>query len=244
MRVFIAAAVAICVTAPAHATVRHAAIPLPAARPLFDVVYCIGTSKLPLGCTPRPTSNSTAASSTTSATSSDPLAKIINDLTNVSSNVIQGAITDIQAADVDAGTIVTPAIPATPAVAAVPATATSPAVAAVPAFAGSPAQVRDPISHACYPALVQFLQTLPSYQPPTGKYVAVQQFQKARDFVAQIKSGLPTYLKLGCEPLLGDEVNTVVQGLALVGVKILPTALTAIMPATAPITLPALTLTP
>src|SRR5208282_46263 len=100
------------------------------------------------------------------------------------------------------------------------------------------------IAHACYPAAVQFLQSLPQASPLQGKLTGVQLFQQTRDFITEIQAGLPTYLKLGCMPLLGDTINTLVQIMALVGVKVLPAALTAAIPALAPITLPAMTLAP
>jgi hypothetical protein len=164
----------------------------------------------------------------------DPLADFMTQLENVKAETLSAVIADVQAADADASILVTPAIPADPT-----ATPPTPAIAAV---------VRDPISHACYPALVQFLQSTPTFQPPTGKLVGVQLFQRKRDFVAQLKAGLPTYLKLGCAPLLGDEVTSFISIMAMVGVKVLPAGIAAICPpcaaAVAPIALPALTLTP
>ena len=149
-------------------------------------------------------------------------------LEKVKAENIAAVIADIQAADGDAGTIVVPAN----------ATANPPL----------DAEVRDPIAHACYPALIKFLQSTPTSQPASGKLVGFQLFQRKRDFVAQLKAGLPTYLKLGCAPLLGDEINTLIQTMAMIGVKIAPAGIAAICPpcalAAAPIALPALTLTP
>lgn len=168
------------------------------------------------------------------AAPADPLGDFMTQLEAVKADVINNVIADIQAADADAGAIITPAIPANPT-----ATPPTPAIAAV---------VRDPIAHACYPAAIQFLQSTPQFQPPTGKLIGVQLFQRKRDFIAQLQAGLPTYLKLGCAPLLGDEVNTFIQIMAMVGVKIAPLGIAAICPpcaaAAAPIALPALTLTP
>lgn len=162
------------------------------------------------------------------ARSGDPLADFMDQLEKVKAQNIQAVITDIQAADADAGAIVVPANP----------TANPPL----------DAQVRDPIAHACYPALIKFLQSTPTFQPASGKLVGFQLFQRKRDFVAQLKAGLPTYLKLGCAPLLGDEVNTFIQTMAMIGVKIAPAGIAAICPpcaaAAAPIALPALALTP
>ena len=67
----------------------------------------------------------------------------------------------------------------------------------------------------------------------TGTLIAVQTFQKARDFQAQIQAGLPTYLKLGCAPLLGDEANILVSALNMVGVGVSLGNLTGILPAAA-----------
>lgn len=188
------------------------------------------------------------AATAPAAPSADYLGNFMNQLEQIKAETVAAVIADIEAADADAGTIVTPAIPANPGSPAVAATATSPAVPAVPATAAVPAAVRDPIAHACYPALVKFLQSTPTFQPATGKLVGFQLFQRKRDFVAQLKAGIPTYLQLGCAPLLGDEANTFIQAMGMIGVKIAPVAIAAICPpcavATAPIALPALTLTP
>ncbi|GEM_PF-4533855 len=168
------------------------------------------------------------------AHSGDPLSQFMDQLEKVKAENVAAVIADIQAADADAGAVVTPAIPANP--------------NATPPTAAIDAVVRDPIAHACYPALIKFLQSTPTFQPASGKLVGFQLFQRKRDFVAQLKAGLPTYLKLGCAPLLGDEVNTLIQTMAMIGVKIAPAGLAAICPpcaaAAAPIALPALTLTP
>jgi hypothetical protein len=168
------------------------------------------------------------------ARTNDPLTQFMDQLEKVKAENIAAVIADIQAADGDAGTVVTPAIPANP--------------NATPPTQAVEAQVRDPIAHACYPALVKFLQSTPTFQPASGKLVGFQLFQRKRDFVAQLKAGLPTYLKLGCAPLLGDEVNTFIQTMAMIGVKIAPAGIAAICPpcaaAVAPIALPALALTP
>ena len=163
---------------------------------------------------------STASTAATMAAQPKTLADLIAQLSAVQASIVAGAISDMQAADLDASTVITPATSTTPAV------------------------VKDPIAHACYPAAEQFLQSLPTATAPTGQYVAIQLFQKQRDFIALIKAGLPTYLVLGCAPLFGDEVATLTQLLGAVGVKILPAALTALVPALAPITLPAMTLVP
>jgi hypothetical protein len=183
-----------------------------------------------------------AATTAAPAPSGDVLANFMAQLEKVQAADVAGVIADIQLADNDAATIITPAIPATPAVPANP--NATPPTPAVPAFPGSPATVKDPIAHACYPAAMQFLQSIPAVATPSGKFVGVQLFQAKRDFIAQLQAGLPTYLKLGCAPLLGDEINIAVQVFNMIGIKVVPAALTAIMPALAPITLPAMTLAP
>lgn len=183
--------------------------------------------------------------STTSAagpSTGDPLANFMAQLEKTKAEDIIGVIADIQLADNDAATIITPAIAATPAIPANP--NATPPTPAVPAFPGSPAVVKDPISHACYPAAIQFLSSIPAVAAPTGKFIGVQLFQAKRDFIAQLQAGLPTYLKLGCAPLLGDEVHIAIQVFNMIGIKLLPAAATAIMPALAPVTLPAMMLMP
>lgn len=147
----------------------------------------------------------------------DPLSVLIAQIEGVNAKLVGDVVADINAADEDAATLTNPS---------------------------DPTSFRDPISHACYPAAVKFLQSLPQATPMKGTLTGIQLFQRKRDFIAQLQAGLPVYLKLGCAPLLGDEVTTFVKIMAMVGVKILPAALTAAVPALAPITLPALTLTP
>jgi len=199
----------LCAMVPAHAQPK---LPIPLPRPKLAAVAPV----------PVP------------ARSNDPLSQFMDQLEKVKAENIAAVIADIQAADADAGTVVTPAIPANP--------------NATPPTAAIDAVVRDPIAHACYPALIKFLQSTPTFQPASGKLVGFQLFQRKRDFVAQLKAGLPTYLKLGCAPLLGDEINTLIQTMAMIGVKIAPAGIAAICPpcalAAAPIALPALTLTP
>lgn len=151
------------------------------------------------------------------AAPADLLGDLMAQIEKIKADTVANVIADINAADADAASLTNPA---------------------------DPASFKDPISHACYPAAVKFLQSLPTSTAPTGTFVGVQLFQKKRDFLAQLQAGLPVYLKLGCAPLLGDEVQSFVKLMAMVGVKVLPVAATALMPALAPITLPALALTP
>jgi hypothetical protein len=145
----------------------------------------------------------------------DPLQKMMTDIENVQQAVVTGVVDDLNAADADAATLTN---------------------------ASDPTSFRDPIAHACYPAAVKFLQSLPAASAPTGKFIVAQLFQKKRDFQAQIQAGLPVYLKMGCAPLLGDEVTIFTKMMGLVGVTVSAGALTGLFPAVAPITLPALAL--
>lgn len=146
-----------------------------------------------------------AAPAAVSAVSS--LQKFMNDLAALQAKVVDDTLADLAAADVDAATLTNPT---------------------------DPTSFRDPIAHACYPAAAKFLQSLPAASPTTGTLVAVQMFQKQRDFVAQIQAGLPVYLKLGCAPLLGDEATTLTKIMGLVGVSVAANTLlpgiSAIMP--------------
>jgi hypothetical protein len=111
---------------------------------------------------------------------------------------IQNVISALQEADADAGQVI------------VPATATSPAV------------VKDPLSHACYPAQVQYLQSLPTAQPIKSQppYNLIVMFQYKRDFVNMLLSGqlIPAYLKLGCSALIGNEAAIFAATAGLVGI--------------------------
>lgn len=135
------------------------------------------------------------------------LQKFMDDLAALQKNIVDETIADLAAADVDAATLTNDS---------------------------DPTSFRDPIAHACYPAATKFLQSLPAASPTTGTLIAVQLFQKQRDFVAQIQAGLPVYLKLGCAPLLGDEVTILTKVLGLVGVTVAANTLlpgiSAIMP--------------
>lgn len=139
---------------------------------------------------------------TSPATSGQPagLQKFMDDLASLAQTIVTNVVADINAADTDAATLTNPA---------------------------DPTSFKDPISHACYPAAVKFIQSLPTASAPTGTLIAVQLFQKKRDFVAQIQAGLPVYLKLGCAPLLGDEAAIFTKLMGLVGVNV---ALNALIP--------------
>lgn len=58
----------------------------------------------------------------------------------------------------------------------------------------------DTIAHACYPALVKFIQSFPNLQLGTvsGAFGA---FQKGRDVRNTATAGIPDYVTMGCGPL-------------------------------------------
>ena len=67
----------------------------------------------------------------------------------------------------------------------------------------------DEIAHACYPALVKFVQSFPSVSGTQTVKGAVSAFELARSKRLQVQgavgSGMPNYLKLGCAALVQDE---------------------------------------
>lgn len=150
-------------------------------------------------------------------TSVDPLQQLMDQIAAKKVEFVTNVVAAIQEADDDAATLTNPA---------------------------DPGSFRDPIAHACYPAQIKFLQSLPQVQAikaPTP-YNVIVLFQRKRDLVAQIKQGLPGYLKVGCAALLQDEKTILLQTLGLIGVTVGAGALTGAFPAVAPITLPALAL--
>ena len=78
----------------------------------------------------------------------------------------------------------------------------------------------DALGHACYPALVQLIQSLPQASPSTTVAGAFSVFETARVTRIKVESAagasLPDYLKLGCAPLLMDE-QTFLLRLAAIG---------------------------
>lgn len=149
----------------------------------------------------------------------DPLAQLQAQIESVRAEVVTGLVQALTEADADAGALTNPT---------------------------DPTSFKDPISHACYPAQIKFIQSLPNATPITSPapYNLVVLFQRKRDFLAQIQSGLPPYLKLGCSALIGDEIKIFIQTMAMAGVKIGLGGLTGLFPAAAPITLPALSILP
>jgi hypothetical protein len=147
----------------------------------------------------------------------DSLQKIMDQISAKTAAFVSGVIAAIQEADDDAATLTNPS---------------------------DLTSFRDPIAHACYPAQIKFLQSLPQIQAikAPAPYNVIVLFQRKRDLVAQIKAGLPGYIKVGCAALLKDEETILVQTLGLIGVSVGAGVLTGVFPAAAPIALPALTL--
>ncbi len=80
----------------------------------------------------------------------------------------------------------------------------------------------DTIAQACYPALMQFVTSLPhgATAKPIGAFSA---FQTARGTRIALTGGVPTALKLACSPLLMDEqqfllkLGAIASGAAVTG---------------------------
>ncbi|WP_439392312.1 hypothetical protein ACRQ5Q_22205 [Bradyrhizobium sp. PMVTL-01] len=147
----------------------------------------------------------------------DPLQQLMDQITAKKAEFVAGVVAAVQEADDDAASLSNPS---------------------------DPTSFRDPVAHACYPAQIKFLQSLPQVQAikSPAPYSMIVLFQRKRDLIAQIKAGLPGYLKVGCAALLQDEKTILLQTLGLIGVTVGAGALTGIFPAAAPIALPALTL--
>lgn len=155
-------------------------------------VFCDPAHLLP-GC-----KKATAGANSTMPPLADGVQNLLDELQTRNADFVSNVVAGINEADADAGTIV------------------------VPATATAPAQVKDPISHACYPAQVQYLKSLPTamkiaVKPP---YDVIVLFQYKRDFVNMVLAGqlIPAYLKVGCAALLGNEAAILVATLGVVGV--------------------------
>lgn len=165
------------------------------------------------------------ASATTAAPSlADGVQNLLNELQAANGAFVSNVVAAINEADADAGTVV------------------------VPANGTTPAQVKDPISHACYPAQVQYLNSLPIAQKITvpAPYNVIVLFQYKRDFVNMVLSGqlIPAYLKVGCAALLGNEAAILAATLGVVGIgatTIAPITAFAGTLGTAALALPAIT---
>jgi hypothetical protein len=149
------------------------------------------------------------------ASPADSLQKIMDQISAKTTAFVSGVIAAIQEADDDAATLTNPS---------------------------DLTSFRDPIAHACYPAQIKFLQSLPQIQAikAPAPYNVIVMFQRKRDLVAQIQAGLPGYLKVGCAALLKDEETILVQTLGLIGVPVAAGVLSGVFPPAAPIALPLL----
>lgn len=157
------------------------------------------------------------AAAASTAAPSDIIQKIMDDIAAKSTTIITNVVSAINEADADASVLTN---------------------------SSDPTSFRDAISHACYPAQVKFLQSLPQVQAiqSPAPYNVIVLFQRKRDLIAQIKAGLPTYLKIGCAALLKDEETILLQTLGLIGVQVAAGSLAGIFPPAAPLALPALAL--
>ena len=80
----------------------------------------------------------------------------------------------------------------------------------------------DVEAHACFPALVQFVQSFPVANGTQTISGAFSAFEAARITRIQVQgavsAGVPTYLKMGCSALVLDEQTFVLKLAALAGV--------------------------
>ena len=159
----------------------------------------------------------TPAAGSTASSPTDLLQSLMDKVAKVEPTIITNVVNAINEADSDAATLTNPS---------------------------DPTSFRDPISHACYPAQVKFLQSLPQVQAISSPapYNLIVLYQRKRDLVTQIKAGLPSYLKVGCAAMLQDEAQIFIQTLGMIGVTVGAGALTGVFPAAAPLALPALAL--
>lgn len=78
---------------------------------------------------------------------------------------------------------------------------------------------KDDIAHACYPALAQFILSLPSSNAQTTVVGAFSAFQKLRDLRNVAVAGVPVYVTMGCGPLYAQVHGDLLSFLALVAPK-------------------------
>lgn len=79
----------------------------------------------------------------------------------------------------------------------------------------------DPIAAACYPALIKFIKSLP--HPAAGSETELgpaQLFQRKRLLQRLVHRGVPDYLRIGCAPLVQDELATLARIGAIVGISV------------------------
>jgi hypothetical protein len=80
-------------------------------------------------------------------------------------------------------------------------------------------QMVDAVAHACYPALIKFVGALPKPSGSSDTDVFVI-YERARIARLTIQKGLPSYLQIGCAPLVQDEANLLTAILGIAGVAI------------------------
>jgi hypothetical protein len=80
-------------------------------------------------------------------------------------------------------------------------------------------QMVDAVAHACYPALIKFVGALPKPSGSSDTDVFVI-YERARIARLTIQKGLPSYLQIGCAPLVQDEANLMTAILAIAGVAV------------------------
>ena len=91
----------------------------------------------------------------------------------------------------------------------------------------------DAIAHACYPALIQFVQSVQGAGAGTTVSGAFGAFQRARDVRNGVASGIPDYLILGCGPLYAQvhgDLLKVLAGIGVSGVVPLPVLKPSLLP--------------
>jgi hypothetical protein len=76
----------------------------------------------------------------------------------------------------------------------------------------------DKIAHTCYPALIQFVQSVQGSTSGTTVIGAISAFQRARDVRNGVVSGVPDYLTIGCGPLYAQVHGDLLSALAQLGV--------------------------
>ena len=80
-------------------------------------------------------------------------------------------------------------------------------------------QMRDEIAHTCFVAMIKFIGKLPKPDTTTPPGPAVV-FERVRLARLTAQAGLPTYLRIGCAPLVQDETLLFIRIAAMVGVTV------------------------
>jgi hypothetical protein len=80
-------------------------------------------------------------------------------------------------------------------------------------------QMVDAVAHACYPAMIKFVGALPKSSGLADTDVFVI-YERARIARLTVQKGLPSYLQIGCAPLVQDEANLLTAILGIAGVAV------------------------